>query len=76
MPRVLGALPFNRTARRGAADPRTMLWRVDRMPIHDWSRVDPGLFHDFHQAWVNELRNALNGGGLPPGFFALAEQLG
>jgi hypothetical protein len=19
------------------------------MPIHDWTRVDAGLFHDFHQ---------------------------
>jgi hypothetical protein len=45
------------------------------MPIHDWSRVEAGLFHDFHQAWTIELRNALNSGGLPPGFFALAEQI-
>jgi hypothetical protein len=45
------------------------------MPIHDWSRVDSGLFHDFHQAWTIEIRNALNSGGLPPGFFALAEQV-
>jgi hypothetical protein len=45
------------------------------MPIHDWTRVDPGIFHDFHQAWTIEIRNALNGGGLPPGFFAMAEQI-
>jgi len=45
------------------------------MPIYDWSNVDPGVFHDFHQAWTIEIRNALNGGGLPPGFFALAEQI-
>jgi hypothetical protein len=45
------------------------------MPIHDWSRVDPGTFHDFHQAWTIEIRNALNAGGLPPGFFAMAEQI-
>ncbi len=45
------------------------------MPIHDWTQVDPGIFHDFHQAWTIEIRNALNGGGLPPGFFALAEQI-
>ncbi len=44
------------------------------MPIHDWSRIDHGLFHDFHQAWTIEIRNALNGGVLPSGFFALAEQ--
>lgn len=45
------------------------------MPVHDWSRVDAGLFHDFHQAWTIEIRNGLNGGGLPPGYFALAEQM-
>ena len=45
------------------------------MPIHDWSRVDHGIFHDFHQSWTIELRNALNGGLLPAGFFAMAEQV-
>ena len=44
------------------------------MPIHDWTRVDAGLFHDFHQSWTVELRNALNGGALPPDYFALVEQ--
>ncbi len=45
------------------------------MPIHDWSRVDAGIFHHFHQAWTIEITYALNGGGLPPGYFALAEQI-
>lgn len=45
------------------------------MPIHDWTQVTPGIFHDFHQAWTITLRNALNGGGLPPDFFALADQI-
>lgn len=45
------------------------------MPVHDWTRADPGLFHDFRQAWTIEIRNALNGGGLPSGYFALAEQI-
>jgi hypothetical protein len=44
------------------------------MPIHDWSRVDANLFHDFHQAWTMSIRNALNLGLLPAGFSALAEQ--
>jgi hypothetical protein len=44
------------------------------MPIHDWTRVDPGLFHDFHQDWTIELRRSLNAGRLPPGYFALADQ--
>ncbi len=35
------------------------------MPIHNWTRVGPGVFHDFHNAWITEIRNALNGGVLP-----------
>lgn len=44
------------------------------MPIHDWTRVDAGLFHDFHQSWAVALRNRLNAGGLPTDYFALVEQ--
>jgi hypothetical protein len=44
------------------------------MPIHDWTRVDAGLFHDFHQRWIAALSNALNAGGLPPDYFALVDQ--
>jgi hypothetical protein len=28
------------------------------MPIHDWTRVDAGLFHDFRQDWTIELRRS------------------
>jgi hypothetical protein len=45
------------------------------VPIHDWTRLEPGDFHDFHQCWVVEIRNALNGGLLPSGYFAMAEQV-
>ena len=45
------------------------------MPIHDWTRLEPGDFHDFHQCWVVEVRNALNGGLLPPEYMAMAEQV-
>jgi hypothetical protein len=45
------------------------------MPIHDWSRVEAGIFHHFHQAWTIEISDALNGGGLPPDYFAMAEQI-
>jgi hypothetical protein len=45
------------------------------MPIHDWTRVEPGDFHDFHQGWIIEIRNALNGGLLPPGYMAMVEQI-
>jgi hypothetical protein len=44
------------------------------MPVHDWTRVSAGIFHDFDQAWIIEIRNALNGGLLPAGYYALAEQ--
>jgi hypothetical protein len=44
------------------------------MPIHDWSRVDAGIYHGFHLAWIAELRKALNAGLLPPPFSADAEQ--
>ena len=44
------------------------------MPMHDWTRVEAGTFHDFHLAWIAELRKALNGGVLPPGYYVMAEQ--
>jgi hypothetical protein len=44
------------------------------MPIHDWSNVDPNLFHHFHQVWSLAICNALNGGLLPRHFSALVEQ--
>jgi hypothetical protein len=45
------------------------------MPIHDWTRLEPGDFHHFHQAWVVNLTNALNGGLLPPEYIAMTEQV-
>jgi hypothetical protein len=45
------------------------------MPIHDWSRVGAGIFHDFHLSWIAELKRTLNSGLLPPGYYALAEQV-
>jgi hypothetical protein len=44
------------------------------MPIHDWTRVDAGLFHAFHQSWIVVLSRALNAGVLPADYFALPEQ--
>ncbi|MDA1014710.1 MAG: DUF4058 family protein [Planctomycetota bacterium] len=43
------------------------------MPTHDWSKVDAGIFHDFHHAWIEEIKRALNA-ILPPEYYALAEQ--
>jgi hypothetical protein len=44
------------------------------MPVHDWTRVQTGSFHHFHCAWITHLAEALNGGILPSGYYALAEQ--
>ncbi len=44
------------------------------MPIHNWSRVPAGLFHDFHQSWSIRIKDALNAGRLPKGLVALVEQ--
>lgn len=44
------------------------------MPIHDWTRVPSGLFHDFHQSWSIRIKDALNDGLLPSGLAALVEQ--
>jgi hypothetical protein len=45
------------------------------MPVHDWTRVGAGIFHDFRTAWLVEMRNQLNEGVLPTGYYALAEQI-
>jgi Protein of unknown function (DUF4058) len=43
------------------------------MPIHDWTRVNSGLFHEFHQSWSVRIKDSLNG-QLPKGYCALVEQ--
>ena len=45
------------------------------MPIHDWTLVDAGTFHDLHQAWITHLKETLNGGLLPDGYYAMGEQI-
>jgi hypothetical protein len=49
--------------------------RGNDMAIHDWTRVGAGIFHDFHHTWITEIKRALNGGLLPPGYYVLAEQI-
>ena len=46
------------------------------MPVHDWTKVDAGTFHDFHTRWITHLTEALNGGLLPEGYYAMSEQYG
>ena len=45
------------------------------MPLHDWNRVTAGTFHAFRLAWIAEIQRTLNGGLLPKGYYALAEQV-
>ena len=45
------------------------------MAIHDWTKVESGTFHHFHQAWINELSFYLNNGSLPADYYAMAEQV-
>lgn len=45
------------------------------MPMHDWTTVEAGIFHDFHHEWISEIKRALNRGLLPPDCYALAEQV-
>ncbi len=45
------------------------------MPVHDWTRVDAGIFHHFHHGWIEEIARVLNHGLLPPDHYALAEQI-
>jgi hypothetical protein len=44
------------------------------MPIHDWSRVDAGIFHHFHHGWIEQIKRLLNGGVLPSDHYAMVEQ--
>src|SRR3989442_5632587 len=44
------------------------------MPVHDWTLVEAGIFHDFHTVWIGHIRTALNDGLLPEGYYALTEQ--
>jgi hypothetical protein len=45
------------------------------MPVHDWTRVSAGTFHDFHYSWVLEIKRALMRGLLPKGYYVMAEQV-
>ncbi len=44
------------------------------MPIHDWTRVDAGIFHHLHANCIAEIARTLNR-LLPPDHYALAEQI-
>jgi Protein of unknown function (DUF4058) len=44
------------------------------MPIHDWTRVTPGIFHATHNRWLGALQDHFNAGLLPEDYYALADQ--
>lgn len=45
------------------------------MPMHDWTKVDAGIFHAFHHGWIQETATCLNHGLLPSDYYALPEQI-
>lgn len=45
------------------------------MPMHDWTRVEAGIFHAFHHRWISAISDALNDGRLPADYYALPEQI-
>jgi hypothetical protein len=47
----------------------------ETMPIHDWTRVEPGICHDFHHEWISALKRTLNDEILPDDYYALVEQI-
>ncbi len=54
---------------------RSRNWWSDVMPMHDWTKIPPGIYHDFHGGWLYAIRGALNSGLLPKGYYALADQV-
>jgi hypothetical protein len=44
------------------------------MPMHDWTRVEAGIFHAFHHRWISAISDVLNTGLLPRDYYALPEQ--
>jgi hypothetical protein len=45
------------------------------MPMHDWTRVEAGIFHAFHHRWISAISDVLNTSLLPEDYYALPEQV-
>ena len=64
-------------AARSAPTPRARGWgrppRINDLGMHR-RKVDAGTFHHFHHGWIYEINQRLNGGMLPSGYYAMAEQ--
>jgi hypothetical protein len=65
------AAPDHKDKGPGLGTPRK---GINLMPMHDWTRVSAGTFHDFHYSWVLEIKRALKRGLLPEGYYVMAEQ--
>jgi hypothetical protein len=44
------------------------------MPMHDWTKVEAGVFHAFHHHWISAISDVLNSGCLPPEYYAAAKK--
>jgi len=38
------------------------------MPVHDWTKVGAGTYHNFHYRWITSIMDQLNSGILPSGY--------
>jgi hypothetical protein len=45
------------------------------VPVHDWTRICAGAFHDFHHEWLGTIKRALNHGLLPSDYYAMVDQI-
>jgi len=45
------------------------------MPVHDWTQLSAGDFHDFHQGWIAGIRSKLNTDVLPETHYAQLERI-
>ena len=43
------------------------------MPMHDWTKVDAGVYHAFHHEWISEIHRAVLK-RLPEDYYSLPEQ--
>ncbi|HLW65188.1 MAG TPA: DUF4058 family protein [Gemmataceae bacterium] len=43
------------------------------MSIHNWTKVDAGIYQAFQHCWISAIGDALNSGPLPDNYYALCE---
>jgi hypothetical protein len=44
------------------------------MPLHDWTKIESGVYHGFHYQWIATMTARLNAGLLPPAYYAAPER--